>query len=146
MALEDDLLAGESYYVTEIKSIRRILTVAEQERPVLCVVDEVLRGTNTAERIAASSAILETLFDAGVLCLAATHDLELCALLAGKYRMCHFAETVGEGSMDFDYRLREGPARSRNAIRLLGMMGFDAGLVSKAERRAKRYLETGAWE
>ena len=146
MALEDDLLAGESYYVTEIKSIRRILTAAEVERPVLCVVDEVLRGTNTAERIAASSAILETLFDAGVLCLAATHDLELCALLAGKCRMCHFAETVGEGSMDFDYRLREGPARSRNAIRLLGMMGFDAGLVARAERRAKRYLETGAWE
>ena len=146
MALEDDLLAGESYYVTEIKSIRRILTAAERERPVLCVVDEVLRGTNTAERIAASSAILETLFDAGVLCLAATHDLELCALLAGKCRMCHFAETVGEDSMRFDYRLREGPARSRNAIRLLGLMGFDAALVDKAERRAKRYLETGAWE
>lgn len=103
-------------------------------------------GAPTPPSASRRPAILETLFDAGVLCLAATHDLELCALLAGKCRMCHFEQTVGEDSMDFDYRLREGPARSRNAIRLLGMMGFDAALVAQAERRAKRYLETGAWE
>ena len=145
MALRDDLLAGESYYVTEIKSIRRILAAADRERPLLCVVDEVLRGTNTAERVAASSVILETLFASGAKCLAATHDLELCGLLAGKCGLYHFSETVGQDSMVFDYKLREGPARSRNAIQLLGMMGFDPVLVEQAEVRARGYLDTGTW-
>ena len=138
-------MAGESYYVTEIKSIRRILAASGEHGPLLCAVDEVLRGTNTAERIAASSAILDELFAVGATVIAATHDLELCTLLADEYRMFHFQETVGQEQMLFDFTLRSGPAYSRNAIRLLGLMGFDPGLVQEAERRAKGYLETGKW-
>lgn len=53
MALRDNMDSGESYYIVEIKALRRILDAAEQEKiPVLCFVDEVLRGTNTVERIA----------------------------------------------------------------------------------------------
>ena len=146
MALADDLLAGESYYVTEIRSVRRILEAAETRRPILCAVDEVLRGTNTAERIAAASVILQALADAGAKCLAATHDLELCSLTGDSYDMYHFTETVGEGEMTFDYRLRPGPARTRNAIRLLELMGFDPALTEKAHARAARFLDTGVWE
>lgn len=146
MALEDDLLAGESYYVTEIKSIRRILEAAKQQRPILCAVDEVLRGTNTVERIAASSTILETLFDSGVVCLAATHDGELCSMLKDKCHLFHFQEEVEDGQMVFDYRIYPGPARSRNAIKLLELMGFDRELVVKSEHRAQGYMETGNWQ
>ncbi len=145
MALSDDLMAGESYYVTEIKSIRRILAASGGQAPLLCAVDEVLRGTNTAERVAASSAILEQLSAAGAAVIAATHDLELCTLLADEYRMFHFQETVGQDQMLFDYKLRPGPAHSRNAIRLLGLMGFAPELVQEAECRAKGYLDTGKW-
>lgn len=145
MALRDDLLAGESYYLAETRSLKRILDAAREEGPLLCAVDEVLRGTNTVERIAASAEVLAELARAGVLCLAATHDIELCRLLEGPFRLFHFEERLGEGEMLFDYRLRPGKAVSRNAIDLLRLMGFDRALVERAHDRASRYLETGLW-
>ena len=74
MALRDDLESKESYYIVEIKSLKRILDSAKEETPLLCIVDEVLRGTNTIERIAASSEILASLCLPHVLSFAATHD------------------------------------------------------------------------
>lgn len=145
MALSDDLLSGESYYIAEIKAIRRILEASRVRRPLLCVVDEVLRGTNTVERIAASSVILEQLETDGVLCLAATHDGELCRLLGEQYRLFHFQERIEGDEMLFDYRVHPGPAQSRNAICLLGLMGFGDRLVTQAEQRALDYIETGKW-
>jgi len=145
MALRDDLTAGESYYIVETRSMKRILDAAGRGERLLCVVDEVLRGTNTVERIAASSEVLRALAAAGALCLAATHDVELCDLLSGVYRMFHFTEQIGAETMLFDYKLRSGPATSRNAINLLRLMGFDETLVENAHARANRYLDTGAW-
>lgn len=146
MALRDDILAGESYYIVETRSLKRILDSLDAAPPVLCVVDEVLRGTNTVERIAASSAVLEAMADEGALCLAATHDIELCSLLESHFSLYHFTETVGEDKMLFDYRLRPGRATSRNAINLLRLMGFGDGIVDSAHRRAGGYMESGVWE
>ena len=145
MALQDDLLSGESYYIVETRSLKRILDAAAEPGPVLCAVDEVLRGTNTVERIAAASAVLETLADRGVLCLAATHDAELTTLLAGRYTACHFTEQLEGDEISFDYRLRPGPAVTRNAIELLRIMGVEADVVDRARRRAAGYLDTGQW-
>ena len=77
------------------------------------------------ERIAASCELLGALTASGALCLAATHDIELCSLLSDTFRLAHFEERVGEEEMIFDYRLRDGPASTRNAIALLRLMGFD---------------------
>jgi hypothetical protein len=146
MALSDDLLSGESYYIVEIKSLKRILDNVKQQAPVFCVVDEVLRGTNTVERISASSQVLRALQDSGALCLAATHDIELCDLLSGTYRLFHFEEQVSEQEMLFDYTLCPGKATSRNAIDLLRLMGVDQTIVQRAHDSANRYLETGRWQ
>ena len=146
MALQDDLLAGESYYIVETKSLKRILDAAKENDMILCVVDEVLRGTNTVERIAASSVVLRSIADAGLLCIAATHDIELCDLLRESYDLCHFEEQVGENEMLFDYTIREGKATSRNAINLLQLIGFDQRIVESAHEKANRYLETGTWQ
>ena len=89
--------------------------------------------------------MLRALAEAGTLCLAATHDIELCDLLAEFYRLFHFEEKVGKEEMLFDYRLREGKATSCNAIDLLRLMGFDRELVERAHEKANRYLESGAW-
>ena len=145
MALRDDLLAGESYYIVETRSLKRILDRADGGSPVLCVIDEVLRGTNTVERIAASCEILRTFAARGVLCLAATHDVELCSLLERDYDQYHFQETVTEDAVEFDYRLYPGRAASRNAINLLHFLGFPDEIVDKAHQRANGYLETGRW-
>ena len=144
MALRDDLLSGESYYIVETRSLKRILDRAAGLPPVLCVIDEVLRGTNTVERIAASCEILKAFAAQKVLCLAATHDVELCSLLE-QYDQYHFQETVTEDAVEFDYRLYPGKATSRNAINLLHILGVPDAIVTQAHERANGYLETGKW-
>ena len=141
MALRDDLAAKESYYIVEIRSLKRILDAAEEEEPVLCFVDEVLRGTNTAERIAASSRILRYLAEKGVHCFAATHDLELTDILADCFSMYHFSETVTAEELSFDYKLKEGKATSRNAILLLRLFGYPEEICDGALADANRFLK-----
>lgn len=148
MALRDDLLGGESYFMVEIKALKRILDACgEREKaPVLCFVDEVLRGTNTVERIAASSRILQSLTGESVLCFAATHDIELTHLLEDVYDNYHFEETIEEGDISFNYLLKKGRAQSRNAIRLLEVMGYDKCVIKEAEAMAESFLKTGKWQ
>lgn len=143
MALRDDLAGEESYYMVEIRSLKRILDRMEGETPLFCCVDEVLRGTNTVERIAASSQILLRMAQERLLCFAATHDIELTYLLEDVYRNCHFEEEVTDDSITFDYLLKEGRAMSRNAIRLLHLMGFEDSIIEKAEKMAGEMAEPG---
>jgi DNA mismatch repair ATPase MutS len=145
MAVTDNLNAGESYYIVEIKSLKRIFDAAGSNNKILCVIDEVLRGTNTVERIAASTEVLRALQDKGALCIAATHDIELCSLLSGPYTPYHFEEQLGEDDMTFDYKIKPGPAGTRNAINLLKLIGFDDAIVSRAHERANLYMGTGVW-
>ena len=146
MALSDDLLAGESYYMAEIRSLKRILDAQDREGFILCAIDEVLRGTNTIERIAASTEVLKALDRPDTLCLIATHDAELCTLSGDAYRQMHFEETVSDTEIRFDYKLKPGPAETRNAIHLLKLIGFDEKIVTAAHRRADSYVKTGKWE
>lgn len=137
MALRDCLEQGESYFIVEIKSMKRIFDAVKKENaPVLCTIDEVLRGTNTAERIGASAELLRELSRQGALCFAATHDLELTALLENDMDNYHFEEYVEGKNITFPYQLMKGSAKGRNAIRLLSAFGFDDALVERAEKLA----------
>lgn len=146
MALRDDIQSGESYYIVEIKALKRILDAAGGVKPVLCFVDEVLRGTNTVERIAASTQILKSLTGGQVLCFAATHDIELTELLRESYDNYHFEEEIRDGDISFAYRLLPGKASSRNAIRLLEIMGYAPEVTERAFESARRFLESGVWQ
>ena len=145
LALSDDLLAGESYYITEIRSLKRILDARKEAGFILCAIDEVLRGTNTIERISASAEILKALNHPRILFLIATHDAELCAISGADYQLAHFEETITDQKIHFDYKLKPGPAETRNAILLLKHMGFEDDLVSAAYSRAENYTRTGKW-
>lgn len=145
MALRDDLGAGESYYIVEIKALKRILDAAKEGGRVLCFVDEVLRGTNTVERIAASTQILKSLRGADILCFAATHDIELTDLLQNEYDNYHFSEEVRDGDVVFDYKLQSGRATTRNAIRLLELLGYDREIIEKAYEQAEHFTDSGSW-
>lgn len=146
MALRDDLMSNESYFIVEIKSLKRIMDAINDETPVLCFVDEVLRGTNTVERIAASSYILNTLRQKNALCFAATHDIELTNILEEYYSNYHFTEEVKDDDVLFSYKLLKGRATSRNAIKLLNVIGFDKEIVKNAEKMAEQFIEKGVWE
>ena len=149
MALKDDLLGGQSYYMVEIRSVKRILDQVRQAQEdgchVLCFVDEVLRGTNTVERIAASAQIMKILAADYALCFAATHDVELTRLLEKTYDNYHFEERIEEDDICFPYKLLEGPAGTRNAIALLKMLEYDERIITEAEKMAEHFLASGSW-
>ncbi len=144
MALRDDLLSGDSYFVVEIKSFRRILQAVEKA-PCLCFVDEILRGTNTIERIAASAAVLRSLQRENSLCVAATHDIELAGILADRYDNYHFREELDGKAVRFDYLLRPGPSRTRNALLLLDAFDFPAQVVQKAKEMVDDFEREHRW-
>ena len=146
MALSDNLEAGESYYIVEIKSLKRIVDASKEPGArILCFVDEVLRGTNTVERIAASSQILKNLAMNKVQCFAATHDIELTYILERYFANYHFTEEVQHNEVVFSYVIHDGRASSRNAIKLLEIIGYDKDTINKATERANDFINTGVW-
>lgn len=145
MALRDNIFSNESYYIVEIKSLKRILDQVNPEIPMLCFIDEVLRGTNTLERIAASSRILNTLAKENALVFAATHDIELTHILEKNYSNYHFQERIEDKQVLFDYKLYQGKAISKNAIKLLDMLGYPPEIITSAEQAAQEFLQNGEW-
>ena len=137
MAVRDDICAGDSYFVAEIKSMKRIVEQVRTEY-CFCVIDEILKGTNTIERISASVSVLKEMAETESICVAATHDIELTVMLEDCYRNVHFEETVTEDDVTFDYRIKEGAARTRNAIKLLKVNGFPESVISAAEQLAEQ--------
>lgn len=135
MAVKDNVLYGESYYIREIKYLKRIISALNDEKTVICVIDEILRGTNTEERIAASAAILRYLSEKKCITIVATHDIELTELLKNNYENYHFTEYIQDKKILFEYKLHAGPATSRNAIKLLEYMGFPEEIIQEAINR-----------
>ncbi len=131
----DALLDNKSYYKAEIDALLRFISV-DKNNPTVFIVDEILRGTNTVERLAASTAILEALCDKGVT-LVTTHDIELCDLLPNKFDLYHFHETSDINKM-FDYKIKEGRVTTRNAINLLEQIGFPENTIQRARTIAKQ--------
>ena len=147
MSLRDDILNHDSYFMVEIKALKRIFDYRSEnpDKKVLCFVDEVLRGTNTVERIACATQILKAFDSDNILCFAATHDIELTDLLKEQYENYHFDEEIKEDDVLFNYLIKPGKATSRNAIRLLSLMGFPENIIDKANNMAKDFTENGVW-
>lgn len=147
MAIEDDIFEGDSYFVAEIKSVKRVLQLAESNTPCLCFVDEILKGTNTIERIAASSSIVSWLGRFPSLAFVATHDIELTEILKDSCKNVHFEEQVTkENGVTFDYALRQGPSKTRNAIQLLAVLDYPKEVVSQAKSEAEYFDHHRQWQ
>lgn len=78
--------------------------------------------------------------------MAATHDIELSYVLEKEYDNYHFEEEIQENDVVFDYKLRTGRTMTRNAIRLLAMIGYDPKIIEAAQESAKHFEETGVWK
>ena len=133
----DDLLTGRSYYIAEVEALLALVEAGAAQAPHLFLLDELFRGTNAVERIAAGQAVLRELLVRGGrtsahVALAATHDGELVDLLPDVYSAHHFGDELGPDGLEFDYRLRPGPATTRNAIALLRLHGAPDALIAHA--------------
>lgn len=144
MAIKDNILAGDSYFIAEIKSLKRLLDSLNGEIRVLAFVDEILKGTNTIERISASASILKYAENTNGRLLVATHDMELTQILE-TYENYHFSETVTEDGVTFDYKLKKGPSNTRNALKLLKAMNFNKDVVSLSNQVYSNFIETKKW-
>lgn len=133
MAVRDDLMSGESYFIKEIKYLNRIIQSLSEERLIICAIDEILRGTNTEERIAASASILEYLDNKNCIAIAASHDIELTQILGGMYESYHFCEQIQENDIIFEYKIHEGAATTKNAIKLLELTHFPKEIITNAK-------------
>jgi DNA mismatch repair ATPase MutS len=131
--LADSLERGVSLFMAELRRLKEIVDAARVEprdRPLLYLLDEILHGTNSAERRIAARAVLGHLVHAGAIGAVTTHDLALAAegVLATASVPVHFTERVTDGggasAMSFDYRLHSGLATSTNALRLLALVGL----------------------
>jgi hypothetical protein len=139
----DDPATGKSYYLVEVDSVLALVRDSASDVPHLFLFDELFRGTNAVERIAAGEAVLRALLEPNArgkaaphVVLAATHDQELVDLVVGWYVAYHFTDAVGEDGLAFDYQLQPGVATTRNAIKLLQMRGAPDLLVARALDRA----------
>ena len=130
----DSLLDGTSYYRAEVDAVGALLGVVDR-RQRLILIDELFRGTNSIERIAAAQAVLAELDRGDDIVVAATHDVELLELLP-TYRSFHFREEVQDGLLTFDYRLHQGACSTRNALAILELAGYPAEVVAESRRTA----------
>ena len=106
--------------------MRQILDAAQEDGSVLFLIDEIFRGTNSADRLAGARAVLGRLHALGACGLITTHDLEIRGLaesLPG-VRNFSFCETIRGGEMTFSYKLQQGPARTTNGRFLLRQLGI----------------------
>jgi MutS domain V len=130
--VQDSLELGLSYFMAALARLKGVVDAAEhprrEDRVLLYLLDEILQGTNSVERGIAVRAVARHLLDAGAIGVMTTHDLSLAneEPLRSSAVLVHFTETVDDrGHMGFDYRLREGLATSRNALRLMQIIGID---------------------
>ncbi|HSC27206.1 MAG TPA: hypothetical protein VLD67_08030 [Vicinamibacterales bacterium] len=129
--VQDSLELGLSYFMAALARLKGVVDAAEherQDRVLVYLLDEILQGTNSVERGLAVRAVVRHLLDAGAIGVMTTHDLSLAEEepLSNAARLVHFTEIVDDhGGMRFDYRLRPGLATSRNALRLMQMIGIE---------------------
>lgn len=143
----DDLGENVSYFQAEALSILDIINQCGGEEPVksLVIIDEIFRGTNTIERIAAAKSVLTYLTDNKNFVFVSTHDLELAELLDNDYAVYSFEESVNDTRLVFDYKMKTGVLKNKNGIAILETIGYpesvveDAYIVSEELKRKYAY-------
>jgi hypothetical protein len=126
--VSDSVQDGLSYFYAEVKRLQALLaaTKVDDPLPVLFLIDEIFRGTNSRERLIGSRSYIRQLSKSNAVGLVATHDLDLIKLadeIAGVTNL-HFREEVYDGRMVFDYRLRPGPCPTTNALTIMRLEGL----------------------
>lgn len=128
MRVTDDVSNGISTFYAEILRIKSMVEYKKNEMPMLCLIDEIFKGTNSADRIVGATQVIRKLSDNHSMTLVSTHDFELCDLKsesgepAANY---HFEEYYEGDQLKFDYKKKDGRCTTTNAMAILHMAGLD---------------------
>lgn len=140
LQVRDNLADDESYFLAEVRHLRKMVAPQTDGTSVFGLMDEPFRGTNSEEQVAASLAVVEHLLDGGGCFLLATHERRLADLAerSPAAENHHFHEELDEKAMIFDYTLHAGPARTRNALLVLAREGYPANIIERAHHWLKK--------
>ena len=130
--VSDDLLNEKSYYFEEVLAVKNLLDESHTGPGNLFLLDELFKGTNTVERIAAGKSVLSYLNKGSNLVFVSTHDLELADHLSETFDLYHFSEIIEEHDILFDYKLKRGNLVTTNAIRILELNGYPPEVIADA--------------
>ncbi|SDF64892.1 MutS domain V [Mucilaginibacter pineti] len=132
--MSDDLGGHKSYFQAEALSVLNIVKNCPVSEPVksLVIIDEIFRGTNTIDRIAAAKAVLSYLIANKNFVFVSTHDLELAELLGNEYAVYSFEEMAGDDRLVFDYKIKKGLLKNKNGIAVLQGLGYPQDIINDA--------------
>lgn len=128
MRVTDDVSNGISTFYAEILRIKTMVEYRKQNKPMLCLIDEIFKGTNSADRIVGATQVIRKLSGSGAMTLVSTHDFELCDLKADDGTPAanyHFEEYYEGDQLKFDYKKKDGRCTTTNAMAILHMAGLD---------------------
>ncbi|UAB85456.1 DNA mismatch repair protein MutS [Zunongwangia sp. SCSIO 43204] len=132
--ITDNLTENTSYYLEEVLQIKKLLDFSKEDTPKLFILDEIFKGTNTEERMAAGKSILSYLNTAQNIVMVSTHDIELTEMLTQNvFELYHFSESIQNQELNFDHKLKEGPLKTKNAIKILALYDFPEQVITEAE-------------
>lgn len=124
----DSLQEHRSGFYTEALRIRAICNLLDGKLPVLFLFDELLSGTNSKDRRIAAEGVIRTMLERRAIGIVTTHDLsltEIAGIFPGRVRNVHLQDTVVDGKMVFDYKIRDGVITHSNALALMRIIGLD---------------------
>lgn len=123
----DSLQGGVSRFYAEIQRLKTIFEMTRGPVPVMFLLDELLSGTNSHDRLAGAKFLVRALVAQGAVGMITTHDLALTQIpetSSGAAVNCHFEDHLEDGQLKFDYRLRPGVVRTSNALKLMQSIGL----------------------
>ena len=124
----DSLQDGQSHFMAEITRLRQVVEISRGDPKALFLLDEILHGTNSHDRLIGAEAVLKGLVAQGALGIVTTHDLALTQMVPaseGHMANVHFQDHLQDGVMEFDYALRQGVVEKSNALELMRSVGLD---------------------
>ena len=128
MRITDDVAHGISTFYAEILRIKTMAEYRKANKPMLCLIDEIFKGTNSADRIVGAKEVLKGLSGDNCMTLVSTHDFELCTISDRDGRAAvnyHFEEYYDNDELRFDYKIKDGRCTTTNAKAILKMAGFE---------------------
>ncbi len=123
----DSLQGGISRFYAEIKRLKLIADMTQGEMPVLFLLDELLSGTNSHDRLEGTEMMVRALTERNAIGIVTTHDLALARIpesMNGRARNYHFEDRVEEGKLIFDFKLKDGVVQTSNALKLMESIGL----------------------
>ncbi len=128
MRVTDDVAHGISTFYAEILRIKTMSEYKQKQKPMLCLIDEIFKGTNSADRIVGAKGVITGLSAPNTMVIVSTHDFELCSLAnedGSQVTNYHFEEYYEDDTLKFDYKIKDGRCTTTNARAILKMAGFN---------------------